>query len=149
DIPLLIVDRLLRTDGQLDYPASGDPEAPWTEDGTGDAMLINGKLYPFLEVEPRKYRFRIINGSNGRFLRLAFDDGPALPPIATHQGLMAAPPAVDRIRLAPAERVDVVVDFAGRRKQRIVLTNDGLPILELRVADREVVDPSALPDTLK
>ncbi len=134
DIPLLICDRLLRSDGQLDYPTSGNPDSPWVEDATGDAILINGKLFPYLDVEPRKYRFRLINGSNGRFLRLSVVDGPAMHQIATDQGLMASPVEVERVRLAPAERVDVVIDFAGARGSQIVVENDGQPIMQFRVS---------------
>jgi spore coat protein A len=149
DVPLLICDRLLRSDGQLDYPVSGNPDSPWVDDATGDAFLINGKLFPYFEVEPRKYRFRLINGSNGRFLRLAFDDGPAMHQIATDQGLMAAPVDVARVRLAPAERVDVVIDFAGRQGQRMAIENDGVAIMEFRVSLGAVSDPSTLPQTLR
>jgi spore coat protein A len=149
DIPLLICDRLLRSDGQLDYPTSGNPESPWVEDATGDAILINGRLFPFLDVEPRKYRFRLINGSNGRFLRLSIVDGPAMHQIATDQGLMASPVEVERVRLAPAERCDVVIDFAGARNRQIVIENDGQPIVQLRVSGAAVSDRSAVPHTLR
>jgi spore coat protein A len=149
DVPLLVCDRSLRSDGQLDYPTSGKPESPWVEDATGDAILINGKLFPYLDVEPRKYRFRVINGSNGRFLRLALADGPALHQIATDQGLMAGPVAIDQVRLAPAERVDVVVDFADHKGRQILVENDGLPVLQFRVSAAAISDPSALPHALR
>ncbi len=149
DIPLLICDRLLRSDGQLDYPVSGDPDSPWVDDATGDAILINGKLFPYLDVEPRKYRFRLINGSNGRFLRLAFDAGPALHQIATDQGLMSAPVDVSRVRLAPAERVDIVIDFSGQQGRRLSLENDGVSMMEFRVSRAGVTDTSILPRTLR
>jgi spore coat protein A len=149
DIPLLICDRLLLSNGQLDYPTSGNPESPWVEDATGDAYLINGKLFPYLNVEPRKYRFRMINGSNGRFLRLGLDEGPAIHQIATDQGLMSGPVEVSRVRLGPAERVDVVIDFAGHQGREIVIENDGLPIMQFRVARAAVRDASALPATLR
>jgi spore coat protein A len=148
DIPLLICDRLLKTDGQLDYPTSGNPDSPWIDDATGDAILINGKLFPFLDVEPRKYRFRVINGSNGRFLRLSVADGPAAHQIATDQGLLPHPVGVTRVRLAPAERADLVIDFAGCRGQQPIVENDGLPIMQFRVSDKPVNDTSALPAIL-
>ncbi len=46
------------------------PDAPWVPEVFGNAMLVNGKLFPYLEVEPRKYRFRLLNASNGRFFHL-------------------------------------------------------------------------------
>ena len=67
----MICDRLLRTDGQLDYPVSDMPEPPWVPEVFGNALLVNGKLLPYLDVEPRKYRFRLMNGSNGRFYRFS------------------------------------------------------------------------------
>jgi spore coat protein A len=149
DIPLLICDRLLTTDGQLDYPTSGNPEAPWVDDATGDAMLVNGKLFPFLVVEPRKYRFRVINGSNGRFLRLSLKDGPPLNQIAADQGLLPGPVVVTNLRLAPAERGDIVVDFSGCRDTRVELENDGVPIMQIRVSAAAVNDTSALPAMLR
>jgi spore coat protein A len=149
DIPWLICDRSLRSDGQLDYPTSGKPESPWVEDASGDAILINGKLFPYLAVEPRKYRFRVVNGSNGRFLRLSLADGPPMHQIATDQGLIAAPLEVERIRLAPAERVDIVVDFAGHQGAQVVVENDGLAIMQVRVGRAAVSDPSLLPHTLR
>jgi spore coat protein A, manganese oxidase len=149
DIPLLVCDRTLRSDGQLDYPTSGDPDAPWVEDATGDAILVNGKLYPYLDVEPRKYRFRIINGSNGRFLRIALADGPPMHQIATDQGLMSSPVTVSPVRLAPAERVDVVIDFAGAQGRQILVEDAGLPIMQFRIARAAVTDSSALPDRLR
>ncbi|HEY7288628.1 MAG TPA: multicopper oxidase domain-containing protein [Vicinamibacterales bacterium] len=149
DVPLLICDRLLRTDGQLDYPTSGKPDAPWVDDATGDAILINGAVFPYLDVEPRKYRFRIVNGSNGRFLRLGLADGPPIHQIATDQGLMAAPVEADRIRLAPAERADVVIDFAACRGTSIVVENDGMPVMQFRVSPTAVDETSELPSQLR
>ena len=53
-MPLLVYDRILRPDGQLAYPMSGKPEAPWVAEVFGDAILVNGKLFPHLDVEPRQ-----------------------------------------------------------------------------------------------
>ena len=71
EIPLLVYDRFLLPDGQLEYPVSPKPETPWVPEVFGNAILVNGKLFPYLEVEPRKYRFRVMNGSNGRFYRFS------------------------------------------------------------------------------
>ena len=64
-------DRAFDPDGKLNYPVSGDPKDPWTPEVFCDGLLVNGKLFPFLDVEPRKYRFRMLNGANARFLHLA------------------------------------------------------------------------------
>ena len=67
EVPLILYDRSFRADGQLHYPVSDDPEKPWVSEFFGDAILANGTLFPFLQVEPRKYRFRLLNASNSRF----------------------------------------------------------------------------------
>jgi spore coat protein A len=67
EIPLVLMDRMFRADGQIYYPVSQFPDAPWVPEYTGNAVLINGKLLPYLEVQPRKYRFRVLNASNARF----------------------------------------------------------------------------------
>jgi spore coat protein A, manganese oxidase len=68
EIPLVLYDRVFDLEGQLNYPVSGDEKSPWVPEVFGDAILVNGKLFPYLEVEPRKYRFRVLNGANGTIL---------------------------------------------------------------------------------
>jgi spore coat protein A len=151
EIPLLICDRSFDAHGQLAYPTSDDPAAPWVPEFFGDALLINGTLFPRLDVERRTYRFRVINASNGRFLRLSLPGCP-LQQIGSDQGLLAAPVAVEYLHLAPAERADVVVDFAGRGAgDEIVVHNDGQPVMQIRVsrAGAVVPDTAALPATLR
>ena len=149
EIPLLICDRIFDGNAQLDYPTSDDPAAPWVPEVFGEAMLVNGKLFPHVEVERRRYRFRVVNGSNGRFLRLALSHGPPFHQIGSDQGLLAAPVAVETLSLAPAERADLVVDFSGRGGDDVLLTNDQQPIMQFRVARAATQDASALPDRLR
>ncbi len=75
EMPLLIFDRLITPEGQLYYPTSEKPGAPWVPEVFGDAILVNGKLFPYLDVEPRKYRFRVLNASNARFYHLSLRNG--------------------------------------------------------------------------
>jgi spore coat protein A len=89
-------------------------------------MLVNGKVWPFLEVEPRMYRFRILNGCNARILSLDIG-GPALWQIGAEGGLWDVPVAVKQLVLAPAERADVLVDFSKFRGARLVLKNHKPP----------------------
>ena len=114
-------------------------------------MLVNGTVYPFLEVEPRQYRFRLLNACQARFLnpRLVHASGadstepgtaagPAFVQIGTEGGFLPAPvylsgaapadsgePTPDQLLLAPAERADIIVDFrdvpAG---SRLILLSD-------------------------
>jgi hypothetical protein len=67
EIPLIIQDRNVAPDGSLVYPA---PTVPPIAEFFGESVLVNGKIWPYLTVEPRKYRFRILNASNARFYRL-------------------------------------------------------------------------------
>ena len=134
EIPLLVYDRFLLPDGQLSYPVSPRANAPWVPEVFGNAILVNGKLFPYLDVEPRKYRFRLMNGSNGRFYRFSF--GKLLPfqQIGTEQGLLPAPVSAQRVVMAPAERVDVVFDFSQHAGENILLRSDAFEIMQFRVS---------------
>jgi spore coat protein A, manganese oxidase len=149
EVPLVLFDRHLRPDGQLSYPVSADSEHPWISEMLGEVPLVNGKIFPYLEVEPRKYRFRVLNGANGRFYRLSLPQGVEVHQIGTDQGLLTAPVAVTHLQLAPAERADLVIDFAPHRGSRIVLSDDAFTLMEFRVGAAPVSDPSALPATLR
>lgn len=149
EIPLVICDRFLRQDGQLDYPVSGVADAPWVPEVFGDVMLVNGKAFPYLEVEPRKYRFRVLNASNGRFYNLALSNGREFQQIGTDQGLLAAPAAVKTVALAPGERADLVVDFREHSGEQIVLKNEAFELLQFRVGREKVSDSSSLPSALR
>jgi FtsP/CotA-like multicopper oxidase with cupredoxin domain len=129
DIGLAIQDRMFLTDGQLWYPNVGvTQEHPvWIPEFFGDVNLVNGKVWPYLNVEPRKYRFRILGGANARFYNLWLANratgapGPAFHQIATDGGYLAAPvvlndpldPAAPRLLIAPGERAEVVIDFSA------------------------------------
>jgi spore coat protein A, manganese oxidase len=136
EVPLLVYDRFLRPDGQLDYPTSGKPEAPWVPEVFGNAILVNGKLFPYLEVEPRQYRFRLMNGSNGRFYRFSFGKMLEFHQIGTEQGFLPAPAIAKRVTMAPAERVDLIFDFSGHEGEKILLRSDAFEIMEFRVAGK-------------
>ncbi len=153
EVPLVLMDRMIRPDGQLYYPVSQLPNAPWVPEYFGSTVLINGKLLPYLEVQPRKYRFRVLNASNARFYFLSLEDGLEngclFQQIGTDQGLLPAPVAVSQLAIAPGERADVVVDFAAHRGTRILLKNLSSSLMQFRVAAERVADPSALPPTLR
>ncbi|MCD6672694.1 MAG: multicopper oxidase domain-containing protein [Burkholderiaceae bacterium] len=78
----------------------------------GDDILVNGRSEASLSVERRLYRLRVLNGSNTRTYKLAWHDRSPLIVIGTDGGLLAAPVRRDYVMLAPAERVDLWVDFA-------------------------------------
>jgi len=149
EIPLMIFDRMLDTHGQLLYPVSDNPQSPWVADFFGNVMMVNGKVVPYLEVEPRKYRFRILNGSNSRLYQLLLANGMPMMQIGTDQGLLPAPVELRRLAIAPAERADLVVDFAGHQGEQIVLKDDAVNVMQFRVSRTKVLDASHLPRYLR
>ncbi len=149
EIPLVLADRDLKADGQLSYPVSADPERPWVPEAFGEAQLVNGKLFPYFDVEPRKYRFRILNGANGRFYRLSLSNGGEMHQIGSDQGLLSAPVALKNLLLAPGERADVVIDFAEWRGEKIQLMGVPFELMQFRVGAEQVTDSSALPPALR
>jgi spore coat protein A len=148
ELPLMITDRLLMQDGQLDYPVSEFADRPWVPEVFGNAILVNGKVLPYLEVEPRKYRLRFMNGSNGRFYRFGFSDRSGFQVIANDQGLLESPVIAKRLLLAPAERADIVVDFASLAGMTVKLVSDSFDIMQFRVAKQGVTDASVVPAML-
>jgi spore coat protein A, manganese oxidase len=134
ELPLILFDRSFRADGQLFYPISGNPGRPWVSEFFGDAILANGTLFPFIDVEPRKYRIRLLNACNGRFLYLSLSNEQPIWQVGSDQGLLAAPVALKRLTLAPGERADAIVDFEGEGRRGIVLQSDSAVILQFRVS---------------
>lgn len=149
DIPLILCDRFFYPDGQLDYPVSANPDSPWVPEVFGNAVLVNGALFPYLDVEQRRYRFRVLNGSNSRFYHLTLSNGQTFHQIGTDQGLLAAPVELKSLVLAPAERADLVIDFAGHGGEKIVLTNDAFKLMQFRASPQAAHDSSSLPATLR
>jgi spore coat protein A, manganese oxidase len=149
EIPLVIFDRMLDTHGQLLYPVSDNPDSPWLADFFGNVMMVNGRVTPFLEVEPRKYRFRILNASNSRLYHLLLANGMSMIQIGSDQGLLPAPVELQRLAIAPAERADLVVDFSAHRGEHIVLRDDAVDVMQFRVSRVRVFDDSELPRLLR
>jgi FtsP/CotA-like multicopper oxidase with cupredoxin domain len=175
EVELMIQDRQFDSNGQLLFPDGTPPENPtglnggvgnpdkhpfWIPEFFGDVITVNGKSWPTFSVQPRRYRFRIVNASNARFLTMQLFDqrgvdmhvnGPAGPPIwqiGSDGGFLNAPvklgdPANGRdacagspignnvdvtagtkcLFLAPAERADVIIDFAGQAGKTFTMKN--------------------------
>jgi len=133
EIPLVLCDRVFDLEGQLVYPASPNPDAPWVPEVYGDAVLANGKLFPYLEVQPRLYRFRVLNASNARFFELRLSSGQPMHLIGTDQGFVPAPIPLRTLQLAPAERADLLVDFSASAGQNVTLKSS-YDLVQFRVA---------------
>ena len=160
EIPLVIQDRQFNADGTFLYPTSDIPGAVWIGEYFGDVMLVNGKVWPFLEVEPRLYRFRILNGCNARILNLDIG-GARMWQIGAEGGMWDMPVPVTRIVLAPAERADVLVDFSSFAGAMLPIKNLKPPkpvstpappltqVMQVRVRHRvSQPGPSAIPRRL-
>lgn len=128
DLPLVLLDRMFEDDGSLQYPASFKPNV------AGDVATVNGAIWPYMEVEPRRYRFRILSPTNGRTwgLRLSNESGhhaPLLHQFAAGHGFLEDVVSIghggtlDRLYVAPFERADVIVDFSGHAGETLTLTN--------------------------
>ncbi|MCU4973998.1 multicopper oxidase [Halobacteria archaeon AArc-m2/3/4] len=186
EIPLVVQDRSFDEDGSLFYPSAvsedrgGDesyPETSIVPEFYGDVPVVNGKAWPRLSVEPRTYRFRILNGSNCRYYDLELleydeasgetgDDGPSFVQVGNDGGLLAEPVGLDgRLEIGPGKRADLVVDFSDFAGETLLLHNDApsmyrgraggeetKPLPEVMLVDvadsNDAEDDSRIPDEL-
>jgi spore coat protein A len=187
-IPLVIQDRMFDKNGQLYFPAgptdpvnpSPNPEhAYWVpeffdeEPNVTDTICVNGKTWPYLNVKAQRYRFYLINGSNARTYLLTFQDTsatsnrayPVILQIATDQGYLDKPVAVDPLVIMPGERAGFIIDFGGLAPGTNLILNNlgpdspfggGVPVVDFdpsdpattgRVMQFRVVAGASLPDT--
>ena len=149
EIPFASIDRMFREDGQLYYPSSPDPENPWVPEVFRNCRLVNGKILPCLEVEARKYRFRVLNAANALSFRPTLANGRSFPRIGTDEGLLPAPVEIKRVSIGPVERADLVVDFREHAGEQIVLINDVLPPMQFRVSRKQIQETSSFPSALR
>ena len=165
EIPLAIQDRSFNKNGSLFYPDSRaffdgvegpyipktDVSPIWNPEFFGNCMMVNGRTWPFAEVEQRRYRLRLLNGCNSRFLILDFGEIPGVEvwQIGNDGGFLTDPVNLslrndNRLLMSPAERADVIVDFTQVQTGRYVLRNvgpdepfgGGTPGTDFPVADR-------------
>ena len=143
ELPLVIADRQFDGNNQIQY--FYDPAGV-----VGDTVLVNGVYQPYLDVADRKYRLRILNGANARRYILTLSTGEAFTQIGTESGLLPAPVARTAMDMGPAERLDVVVDFAGKLGQELYLMDayQVVPLLKFRV-NHSVIDTSTIPSALR
>jgi spore coat protein A, manganese oxidase len=168
EIPLMIQDRSFNPDGSLRYPPAVNGTHPtWMQEFFGNVICVNGKAAPYLEVEPRKYRFRIVNASNSRFYHLSLlpadgegkpngkvADAPPFIQVGTDGGLLPAPLRLHYLIASPAERFDIVIDFSQHKGSNLALTNNapapyarGGQIVPTDVMLFKVTKPLTTPDT--
>jgi FtsP/CotA-like multicopper oxidase with cupredoxin domain len=167
EIPLILADRNFDTDpatgaltGRLLFKFQYLPASGTTAPVTGPFTLVNGGVWPHLDVDARWYRFRVLNMANGRFFRLDLVDeagavhNDAVRIAGTDAGLLPAPAAVPAggLTLTPAERADLLIDFSRFPGQRLRLVNTGASvepdIMEFRVESRRRPESFRLPAEL-
>ena len=180
-IPLVIQDRMFDTNGQLYFPA-GVPFAPnpsehpfWVPEFEGDTIVVNGKVWPFKQLEPKRYRFLFLNGSNARTYELFMVDpagannfGPSMWVIGTDGGYLDAPVEINptlgqKLTVMPGERYDVIMDFSAFPGSTLQMRNTGRTpypkgptpngktlgqIMEFRIGAVPVTDNSYNPDSV-
>lgn len=144
EVGLVIQDRQFTASGELWYPAYDPVEYPDVPYPThlpeffGDVVLVNGKAWPVLDVEPRKYRFRILNGSDSRVYDMSLSNGAPFMHVGTELGLMDSPQMASNAFIAPGERLDVVIDFKKYAGRTLILNNDA----NAPYPDGDPVDPA-------
>ncbi|KAJ7284212.1 hypothetical protein O6H91_19G076700 [Diphasiastrum complanatum] len=117
EVVLVLQDKQFFSDGSINFPNIGnaaDVHPIWCAEYLGDTILVNGKAWPFMDVFPFKYRFRLVNAANNRFFLLSLNHpNMSFIKIGTDGGLLPHPVVQQQIRIAPAERVDFIIDFSG------------------------------------
>lgn len=164
EIPIMIQDKSFNKDGSLFYPDNATPPVTKPLPSApsffiGNTIAVNGKLWPYIDVEPRKYRFRILNASNLRAYGLSLSNKGTFTQIGTELGLLRHPVEIYSFILEPAERIDLVIDFSKYKGEEIILTNgsgstppaagDTTSIMKFRVVlPLECEDESTIPEDL-
>lgn len=167
EIPIIIQDRSFYEDGSLLFPDNGsDPNVHLYRGPAfiGDTIMVNGKVWPNLNVERRQYRFRILNGSNSRTYNLKLSNNQSFIQIGSDGGYLPYPIGLTELLIAPAERADILVDFSTiEPNTSIIMMNDAkvpfpdgaIPdpktdgqIMQFTIQDTYPVPPTALPAKL-
>jgi FtsP/CotA-like multicopper oxidase with cupredoxin domain len=179
-VPVVLQDRMFDTNGQLFFPAdtaanmvwSPNPDHPyWVPEFVGDTIVVNGKAWPYLNVQPKRYRFLFLNGSNARTYEVSLTNqatskaGPVIWVIGTDGGYLDAPVKIDpalqqKLVMMPGERYEVIIDFSGFAGTTLLVNNTGrtpyprgappqgatlAKIMQFRVATGTVADNSYNP----
>jgi FtsP/CotA-like multicopper oxidase with cupredoxin domain len=176
EMPLIFQDRTFLTDGSLYYPADGyypsygPPPFNYTQVNPygvggflGNTIMVNGKVWPNMNVHQGQYRFRILSASNSRFYNFSFSNGMSFTQIGSDGGYLKAPVSLTYVLISPAERVDILVDFSNIAPgEKIILQNKALvppvdlptqrltvgQIMQFTVTTEKGFEPKSLPSQL-
>lgn len=132
EIPLAIQDRSFNTDGSMWFPSDGnnpDVHPYWVPEFFGNTIMVNGKVWPNLDVDRGQYRFRILDGSNARFYNISLTDigtGQTIPftQIGTDGGYLKSAAPLTSLLIAPGERADILIDFSKMKAGTKIIMNN-------------------------
>ncbi len=146
DIPLVLQDRFFDSNKEFDYSPT---QMQIMRGYNGDTFLVNGVVNPYIEVEAKEIRLRLLNGSNSTVYDLGFDDSRLFKQIATDNSFLESPVELTRVTLSPGERAEIVVDLSNQQETTLFLKDfaQNKSFLKISVTDLQ----SALtttPDTL-
>jgi len=129
NVPLVIQDRSFNVDGSFWFPTVGlDPAVHpyWQPEFFGNTIMVNGLVWPNMNVDQGTYRFRLLDGSNARFYTLSFSNKMPFTQIGSDGGYLKAPVTLTELTIAPGERADILVDFSKLAPgTKVILTNTG------------------------
>jgi len=147
DIPLIIQDRVFDGSGQLDYSPS---TMEIMHGHKGDMFMINGVITPFVSVEAKQIRFRILNASNSRIYNFVLDTGKTFTQIATDNAFLESGVSLTSLRLSPSERAEIVVDFSSNADQSFILKDldSGAELMKINVDKPLVTATTTMPSAL-
>lgn len=146
DIPLVFQDRFFDSNQEFDYSPS---RMEVMEGYIGDVFLTNGVINPYVDVEAKEIRFRLLNGSNSTVYDLGFDDTRNFKQIAADNSFLESPLSLNRIKLSPGERAEIVADFTNEQNTTLSLKDfiQEKPFLKINIADVQTA-LTTTPDTL-
>jgi spore coat protein A, manganese oxidase len=160
EIPMVIQDRNFLSDGQLYYPSEGTVPTVhpyWNPTFQGNTLMVNGLVWPNIDVKQGQYRLRILDGSNTRFYTMRFSNNMAFTLIGSDGGYLKSPVTLTSLVISPGERVDILLDFSNIAPgEKIILQNsdpllsesekDTLgQILQFTILNDEGFSPKTLP----
>jgi spore coat protein A, manganese oxidase len=178
EVPLVIQDRTFLTDGTMYYPSDGyyPNYAPPPDNVTvmnpyalnamvGNTIMVNGKVWPNMNVDQGQYRFRLLDASNTRFYNISFSNNMPFAIIGSDGGYQKTPVQITSKIFSPGERVDILVDFSNIvGGQKIILKNNALwnisspkypnqpqtigQIMQFTVGNTDGFEPKTLPTLL-
>ncbi len=115
EMPLAIQDRTFNPDGSFWFPTVGNDPAVhpyWNPEFFGDTIMVNGKVWPNMNVNQGTYRFHLLDGSNARFYTLSFSNNMRFVQIGSDGGYLKTAATMKELTIAPGERADILVDFS-------------------------------------